>query len=97
MHLVVAASRDLDRPWPVDVLQRVSAISMMAVMGLAASGIGLALFYIDGARALLGTAFHESLEVDGAVFAGEVDVSLLRALESAERRVLPHLPAGVAA
>jgi len=57
LHLVVAASRDLDRPWPVDVLQRVSAISMVAVMGLAASGIGLALFYIDGVRALLGTGY----------------------------------------
>ena len=56
-HLVVAASRDLDRPWPAAMLRRVSAVSMGAVIGLGASGVGLTLYYIDGARALLGTGY----------------------------------------
>jgi len=88
LHLVVAASRDLDRPWPVDVLQRVSAISMAAVMGLAASGIGLALFYIDGARALLGTGYGlmvltKVLILIGLVVLGASNFFTVRSLASA--------------
>src|SRR5579885_3400095 len=52
---------------------------------------------VGGARALLGPAFHEALEVDRAVFAGEMDLPLAHALVAAEERVLADEPAGVAA
>src|SRR5579884_855434 len=52
---------------------------------------------VGGARALLGPAFHEALKVDGAVFAGEMDLPLAHALIAAEERILADEPAGVAA
>src|ERR1051326_7038031 len=48
-------------------------------------------------RALLRAPFHEALEVDRAVLAGEVDVALADALVAAEARVLAGRPARVAA
>jgi putative copper resistance protein D len=57
LHLVVAASRDRGRPWPVSLLQNFSTLSLTAVVILSASGVGLGLYYIDGWRALLGTGY----------------------------------------
>src|ERR1051326_9113391 len=48
-------------------------------------------------RALLRAAFHEALEVDRAVLAGEEDVALPDALVAAETGVLAGRPARVAA
>lgn len=50
-----------------------------------------------GTRALLGRAFHKALELDGAMFAGEVDWPLARALVATKEGVLPNEPAGIAA
>src|SRR5438874_7077889 len=47
---------------------------------------------VGGPYALGGAAFHEALEVDRAVLAGEVNVSLPRFLVSAEAGVLAWLP-----
>jgi len=57
IHLIVVAARDGDRPWPVALLRRFSALSLVSVMGLAASGVALALYYVEGVRALLGTGY----------------------------------------
>lgn len=70
LHLVVASSRDLDRPWPAAMLTRFSALSMAAVMGLAASGVGLALYYIDGVRAVLGTGYGLMVLTKALILAG---------------------------
>jgi putative copper resistance protein D len=57
LHLVVAAAREADRPWPEALLRRFSALSLTAVAALTVSGVGLALYYIDGVHALLGTGY----------------------------------------
>ena len=57
LHLVAAAVRDGDRPWPEAMLRRFSALSLAAVIGLTVSGLGLGYYYIDGAAALIGTGY----------------------------------------
>jgi putative copper resistance protein D len=57
VHLVAAAARGGDRPWPEEVLRRFSALSLTAVIGLTASGLGLTLYYIDSRQALVGTGY----------------------------------------
>ena len=57
LHLIVAASPDRGHPWPGVLLRRFSATSFAAVLILCASGAGLAFYYIDGWRAVLGTGY----------------------------------------
>src|SRR5260370_30704212 len=57
---------------------------------------------VRGPRALLRASFHEALEVDGAMLAGEMALSggrvrLPRLLVATELRVLADLPVGVRA
>jgi copper resistance protein D len=56
LHLVVTA-RHSDRPWPAILLTRFSALSLSAVTVMVGAGAGLALFYIDGLGALIGTGY----------------------------------------
>jgi putative copper resistance protein D len=56
-HLVVAAFRSVERPWPPRVLQGFSATALAAVGVLIAAGVGLTLGYVDSVHALLGTAY----------------------------------------
>jgi putative copper resistance protein D len=56
-HLIAAAARQSERPWPAVLLQRFSAMSLAAVAVLVASGAGLSFFYIDGLGAFLGTGY----------------------------------------
>jgi putative copper resistance protein D len=57
LHLVLTASPDRDRPWPAPLLRRFSAMSLGAVVVLAASGAGLAFYYIGSWQAVLGTGY----------------------------------------
>jgi putative copper resistance protein D len=58
LHLVVMAAREREHhPWRGAILQRVSALSLGAVVLLVASGLGLSLYYIDGPGALVGTGY----------------------------------------
>jgi copper resistance protein D len=57
VHLVVVGSPDRDRQWPTVLLRRFSVLSFAAVLLLCASGVGLALYYIDSWRAVLGTGY----------------------------------------
>jgi len=42
----------------VALLRRFSALSLASVMGLAASGVALALYYVESVRALLGNGLR---------------------------------------
>ena len=66
-HLVVATSRDGHRPWPTVLLQRFSALSLASVTCLILSGVGLALYYIDSARALIGTGYGLMVLTKGVI------------------------------
>ncbi len=57
IHLIAVTARASERPWPVALLKRFSALSLGAVTTLVGTGIGLALYYIGGVRALLGTGY----------------------------------------
>jgi len=57
IHLMAAARRGGERPWPAALLRRFSTVSFAAVVLLVGSGVGLALHYIDEPRALLGTGY----------------------------------------
>jgi copper resistance protein D len=70
VHLVVAAARDREHPWPVALLRRFSAVSLAAVVGLTMSGAGLVLYYVAGPRALLGTAYGLMVLTKVVVLAG---------------------------
>src|SRR5438309_1438090 len=48
-------------------------------------------------RALPGSAFHKSLELDRAMLAGEVNRSLAHTLVASKGGALPHAPAGITA
>src|SRR5579884_3558393 len=54
-------------------------------------------YLLGGTRSFFGPPFHEALEVDGAMLAGEVDVALADALIATEEGILAHKPARVAA
>ena len=54
--LVLAWGRSAP-PWPAPLLKRFSATALAAVAVLVAAGGGLALAYVDGPRALLGTSY----------------------------------------
>ncbi|MBI4637322.1 MAG: CopD family protein [Candidatus Rokubacteria bacterium] len=56
-HLMLAALRGVPDRWPLALLRRFSALALAAVAILIAAGVGLLLAYVDGVRALLGTAY----------------------------------------
>jgi putative copper resistance protein D len=55
--LMVVAFRRGPSPAPAAIVQRFSTLAIVAVSVLVAAGVGLALSYVDGARALVGTAY----------------------------------------
>ena len=57
VHLIAAAVRRRERPWPVPLLRRFSNLAVGAVIGLVAAGVGLTLYYAPGSTALFGTAY----------------------------------------
>ena len=57
VHLIAAAIRRGQRPWPVALLQRFSNLAVTSVVVLVAAGIGLTLYYVDDVSALVGTAY----------------------------------------
>jgi putative copper resistance protein D len=56
-QLVVVASRGRDQAWPPSLLQRFSGVALGSVTTLVLAGAALSWRYIDGPRALLGTAY----------------------------------------
>jgi putative copper resistance protein D len=68
-HLLVAAVGG-GRPWPPSLLRRFSAVALTAVAVLIAAGVGLTLGYVDGARALVGTAYGLMVLTKMVILAG---------------------------
>jgi copper resistance protein D len=56
-QLVVVASRGRRETWPPALLQRFSTLALGSVIALVLAGVGLGWLYVDGPRALLGTAY----------------------------------------
>jgi copper resistance protein D len=56
-QLVVVAARGRDETWPPSLLQRFSNVALVSVSALVLAGGALSWRYIDGPRALLGTAY----------------------------------------
>lgn len=69
VHLFAAARR-VQQPWPRAVLRRFSALAVAAVAMLVVAGLGLSLYYVDGIRALVGTAYGWMLLAKGSLLAG---------------------------
>ena len=57
VHLIAAAVRRRERPWPVPLLRRFSSLAMGSVAALVAGGVGLTLYYAPDRTALFGTAY----------------------------------------
>jgi len=89
VHLIVAASRGGDQPWPVALLQRFSAMSLAAVIVLTATGMGLALCYIGGVSALVGTGYGLMVLTKVVILGG---LSVLGATNFLAVRSLPTSP-----
>ena len=95
-HLVIAASQERDRPWPVLLLRRFSCLSLAAVTCLCASAVGLALFYIDGWRAALGTGYGlmvltKAVMLGGLAFLGATNFFAVRSVATAQGASLVRL------
>jgi len=70
VHLIASAIRGGDRPWPREALRRFSALALGAVATLLGAGMALSLYYVDGVRALVGTAYGVMVLTKGVLFAG---------------------------
>lgn len=56
-HLLVSAAGSSRPRWSADVLRRFSALASASVAALVVGGVALSLSYVDGVRALVGTAY----------------------------------------
>ena len=79
VHLTATAFRQ-DRPWAVPLLQRFSRLSVAAVAVLVASGAGLASYYVDSVRALVGTAYGLMVLTKIVILGGLVGLGALNFL-----------------
>ena len=70
VHLVAAAVRRRERPWPVPLLRRFSGLAMGSVAALVAGGVGLTLYYAPDRTALFGTAYGLMVLTKVAILAG---------------------------
>lgn len=76
-QLVVLAWGRGAAPWPARLLKRFSATALVAVAVLVAAGVGLALAYVDGVRALGGTAYGLMVLSKAAILGGLVVLGAL--------------------
>jgi copper resistance protein D len=88
VHLAVLVLLRGDRRWPARALQGFSRLARGAVMIVVASGSLLAFAYVDGAGALVGTAYGGMLLAKTALFAA------LLALGALNFRLVRRLPPG---
>jgi copper resistance protein D len=70
LHLVIGAFGTRRGDWPPAMLKRFSAFALTAVSVLLIGGIGLTLGYVDGLRALLGTAYGVMVVTKAVILAG---------------------------
>ena len=86
VHLTALVLARGDVPWPAGALRAFSRLAQVAVAVLAASGLALALAYVGGASALIGTAYGGMLLAKTALVAG------LLALGAANFRAVRRFP-----
>jgi putative copper resistance protein D len=89
-HLFAAVRRE-ERPAARAVLRRFSALALAAAAMLVTAGLALSLHYVDGIRALLGTAYGGMLAAKGVMLAGLLALGGLNFLDG--RRLSPGAPA----
>lgn len=87
IHLFAAARR-VQQPWPRAALQRFSVLAVAAVAMLVVAGVGLSLYYVDGIRALLGTAYGWMLLAKSSLLAG---LLVLGGMNFVSVRALPEV------
>ena len=68
-QLVVVAARGRAATWPTPLLQRFSTVALGSVIALVLAGAALSWRYIDGPRALLGTAYGVMVLTKAALLA----------------------------
>src|SRR5262245_49385827 len=86
LHLTVAAFGSDDRAWPVVALRRFSSLALAAVATLVVAGVGLSVYYIGGADALIGTSYGFMVMTKILILAG---LLVLGALNFRATRRLP--------
>ncbi|MEX2220882.1 MAG: CopD family protein [Candidatus Rokuibacteriota bacterium] len=89
VHLVAAAVRRGDRPWPVALLQRFSNLALGAVAVLVGAGVGLTWHYAPSLSAIFGTAYGLMVLTKLVILAG---LLVLGALNSRTVRRLDGAP-----
>jgi copper resistance protein D len=88
VHLIAAAVRREQRPWPVVLLQRFSNLALTSVVVLVAAGVGLTLYYVNGISALVGTAYGlmvmtKVVMLGGLLVLGGLNSRAIRRMDSA--------------
>ena len=57
IHLTAVVVRGGEGTWPALALRRFSGLALTSVAALVTAGVGLAIFYVDGISAVIGTAY----------------------------------------
>jgi putative copper resistance protein D len=70
LHLVVGAFGTRTGDWPPAMLKRFSAFALAGVSVLVIGGVGLTLGYVDGVRAVLGTAYGVMVLTKAVILGG---------------------------
>ena len=79
VHLIAAAIRRGQRPWPAALLQRFSNLALTSVVVLVAAGVGLSIYYVDDVSALVGTAYGLMVMTKVVMLAGLLVLGALNA------------------
>jgi len=70
LHLILAASSRSETGWSARLLKRFSATAFVSVVILVLAGVGLAVAYVDGSGALLGTSYGSMILTKAAILGG---------------------------
>ena len=77
IHLAATVYGRAAEPWPPIVLRRFSAMALSSVAVLIAAGVGLTWYYVDGPRAMVGTAYGMMIATKVVILAGLLGLGAL--------------------